>query len=121
MPPPWIIEAVDIFKEGYLRFSACAPATPPDQFGFQRFEEHLHDSTTRAITFTAHRALKALLAQIDCHAQRTDCQVLLHTIADSPTDDTPGIWVQDHSQIEPSLTGPDVRDVAGSFLVRRAC
>ena len=115
MPSPWIIEAVDIFKEVYLRFSACAPATPPDQFSFQRFEERLHRSIIIAVAFTAHRHLKSLfaqhfliimaailtapvgmmnaaewrLAQIDRHVERTDCQIFLHTVADRPTDDTP--------------------------------
>ena len=47
-----------------------------------------------------------------------DRQVTLHPVADCPTDDTPGMKVQDHNEIQPAFTGPDVAYITGSFLVR---
>ena len=53
-----------------------------------------------------------------CHIQRPDRQVALHAVADSPTNDAPGIQIEDDGQIQPPFTGPDVANVAGPFLVR---
>jgi len=51
----------------------------------------------------------------DGHFQGPDRQVTLHAIADCPTNDTPGMQIEDHRQIQPTLTGPDVADVASPF------
>ena len=147
MPAARIVEAVDILEERGLCFSPRVPAVPPDQFGFQRFEEGLNGGIVKAISFAAHRHLKALIAQallvvmtailataigvvntarwwltqIDRHVECADCEVFLHAIADRPADDAPGIEINDHGQVEPTLAGPYVRDVTDPFLVRRAC
>ena len=46
------------------------------------------------------------------HVQSPDRKVTLHAIADCPADHTSGMQVQDHSQIQPALTRPDIADVA---------
>ena len=83
---------------------------PPDQLGFQGFEERFHGRIIIAVSFSAHRHSKALipqaflivvtailtasvcvvnasrcrLTQIDRHVERADRKVLLHTIANGP-------------------------------------
>jgi hypothetical protein len=52
------------------------------------------------------------------HLQRPDRQIALHAVTDGPAYDAPRMQIEDHSQIEPPLAGPDVTDVAGPFLVR---
>jgi len=37
--------------------------------------------------------------------------VCLQTMRGGPSDDTPRIKVQNHGQIEPALTGPDIADI----------
>ena len=56
-------------------------------------------------------------AQGDGHLQRPDRQIPLHAVADGPTDDAPRMQVQDHSQIQPPLAGPDIADITGPLLV----
>lgn len=96
-----------------------------------------------AITFSAHRYLEPVLAQgflriirailrptirvmdaafgwrpeRDGHLQRPDCQVTLHPVAACPTNDAPGMQIQDHSKIQPAFTRPDICDVTSPFLV----
>ena len=60
-------------------------------------------------------------SESDGHFQGPDRQVPLHAIADSPTNDTPGMQIEDHCQIQPTLAGPDVADIARPFLVRLIC
>ena len=45
------------------------------------------------------------------------CPIPPEPVADGPADDAPRMQVQDHSQIQPPLAGPDVADVAGPLLV----
>jgi hypothetical protein len=60
------------------------------------------------------------LPERDGHLQRPDRQVAFHAVADSPANHAPGMQVQDHSQIQPALTCPDIADVARPFLVWRS-
>jgi hypothetical protein len=39
-------------------------------------------------------------------------------LADRPADDAARMQIQDHRQIQPALSGPDVADIASPFLVR---
>ena len=55
------------------------------------------------------------------HPQRPDCQVTLHAVADGPADHSPQMQIEDHSQIQPPLAGPDVADVTRPLLVRLIC
>ena len=56
-------------------------------------------------------AARGRLPQRDSHLQRPDCQVAFHPVADRPTDDTPGMQVEDHGEIEPPFTRPNITDV----------
>ena len=38
MTATWVVEAVDVFKEGDFDVVAGLPATAPDQFGLEGFE-----------------------------------------------------------------------------------
>ena len=60
-------------------------------------------------------------SESDGHFHGPDCKVTLHAIADSPTNDTPGMQIEDDGQIQPALAGPDIADVARPFLVRLIC
>ncbi|GGO17350.1 hypothetical protein GCM10007972_27390 [Iodidimonas muriae] len=117
---------------------------PPDQLGLQGFEERLHGRIIVAISLSAHRHVKALIAQaflvivaailaapvgmmdtprrgltqIDRHVEGADRKVLLHAIANRPPYHTSGIEIDYHGQIEPSLAGPYVGNITRPFLVR---
>jgi hypothetical protein len=56
----------------------------------------------------------------DGHVQRLQGQILLHAIADGPTNDGPGEKVNDHGQIDPTLPRPDIGDIA-CLLAGRRC
>ncbi len=56
----------------------------------------------------------------DGHVQRPQGEILLHAVADGPSDDAPGEKVNDHGKINPTLPRPDVGDVARPPLVRPA-
>ena len=55
---------------------------------------------------------------VAAHLQCPDCQITLHPVAHRPADDTPGIQVEDHGEIEPAFLCSDIADVARPFLVR---
>ena len=61
------------------------------------------------------------LPQGDGHLQRSGRQVALHTIADGPANDAPGMQIKDDGEVKPALLGPDIADVTGPFLVRVLC
>jgi len=74
----------------------------------------------RAILAAAVRVKNAALgwlAQVYGHLQRPDRKVLLHPVADSPTNHAPAEQINDNCQIEPALGGPDIADIACPFLV----
>ena len=52
-------------------------------------------------------------------AQRRQREIAVQPVADSPADDATGEQVDDHGQIEPPLSGPDIRDVDAPLLVGR--
>ena len=143
MPPARIVEAVDVFEDGQLDVSARVPRPSPNQLSLDRLEERLDSGVVVAVAFAAHRYLEFVLAQefliivrtvlaaairvmvaalwrlsqSDGHVQCPDCQITFHAVAYGPTDHSPGMQVQDHSQIKPSFSGPHIADVARPFLV----
>jgi hypothetical protein len=54
-------------------------------------------------------------SQGDGHIQRPDRQIAFHAVAHGPTDDAPGMKIEDDSQIQPALAGPDMADIAPPF------
>lgn len=56
----------------------------------------------------------------DGHVQRPQGQILLHAIADRPTDDAARKQINDYSQINPTFPRPDIGDVTSPLLVRPA-
>lgn len=147
MPTAWIIEAVDVLKDGGFGLASGLPCAPPDQLGLDRLEEGLDGSVIVAIALAAHRHLEPMLAQDllivvrtvlaaaiavedrasgrrpegDRHLQRPDRQIAFHAVADSPADHAAGMQVEDHSQIQPALAGPDIADVARPFPIGSIC
>jgi hypothetical protein len=139
------VERVDVLEDCSLGLAPCRPALPPDQFGFQRFEERLDRRVVVTIALAAHRWLDLVLlelflvivdgilaaaiavedtvfwrlAQVYGHIESTDRQILLHPIADRSTDDAATLKVEDHGEIRPALLRPDIADVACPFSVRR--
>ena len=55
------------------------------------------------------------LSQCHCHIQYADRQILLHLVANGPTDDAMRIEIKDNGQIQPAFAGPDVTDVSSHF------
>lgn len=112
MPPPRIVEAIDVLEDGQFCFPAGWPRPPSDQLGLDRPEERLDSGVVIAIAFARHGhpeavltqklliAVRALLRpairkvdtvfrrlpQHDRHLQGPDRQVTLHAITDSPAD-----------------------------------
>ena len=110
-----IVEAVDVFEEGDFDLSAGRPVAAPDHFGLEGFEKALDGGVIIAIAFAAHRCRQAMFAQDflvvvrtvlaapvammnaslwwssqgDGHVQGADRQVLLHAVADGPSDHPP--------------------------------
>ena len=143
MPSSGIVEAVDVFEQGHFRLSPCVPLVAPDQLGLQGLEEGLDDGVIVAIAIAAHRDEEAMFAkqilifvrailtapvgvvdtsrrrpaQSNGHVQSPDRQVPLQAAADGPADHTTGVEVENDGQIQPALSGPDVADVAGPFLI----
>ena len=72
------------------------------------------------------------LAQVYGHFQRPDRQILLHPVADRPTNDAPAEQINDNRQMRrraalpgagrapsPTFGGPDIADIARPFLIGR--
>ena len=49
-----IVEAVDVFEDRHFSLSARFPCVPPNQFGFDGFEEGLDGGVIVTITLAAH-------------------------------------------------------------------
>ena len=49
-----VVEAVDILKEGVCNVLSRCPSVPPDQFGFEGFEEGLDGSIVVTVSSAAH-------------------------------------------------------------------
>ena len=58
-------------------------------------------------------------SKCDSHVQRPDRKIAFHSIANCPTDNAPGVQIEDHGQIQPAFTHPNIADIACPFLVRR--
>jgi len=43
MPAPWIVEAIDVFKQGCFHLPPGLPQAAPNQLGLEGFEEGFHD------------------------------------------------------------------------------
>ena len=147
MSAAWVVEAVDVLEYGSFGLATRFPRPAPNQLGLDRLEEGLNGCVVIAVAFSAHRRLEPMLTQDllvvvgavlaaavavedaaarrgsqgDGHLQRPNRQIAFHAIADGPADHAPRMQVQDHRQIQPSLAGPDVTDIACPFLVWSIC
>ena len=54
MPSAWVIETINVFKDGDLDVPARLPRVPPDQFGLERLEETLDCGIIVTISLAAH-------------------------------------------------------------------
>ena len=57
------------------------------------------------------------LAQVNGHLQCPDREVFFQPVADGPANDPSGIKIDNHCQEQPTLTRPDIGDVASPFLI----
>mgnify|MGYP001798817981 CR=1 FL=1 len=55
-----VVEAVDILKERLRDLGMRRPSVPPDEFGFQSFEEGLECSIFVTVNLSTHRYCEAL-------------------------------------------------------------
>ena len=109
-----VVEAVDVLKEGFGNVLACRPSVPPDQFGFEGFEECLDSCIVIAIASATHRYFEAQVTQALLIVMRTvlaasvgvvktilwwvskghgivqrlQCQIAFQAIASCPSHDT---------------------------------
>ena len=63
MPPPWIVESVDILEQRQFALPSGVPWLPPDQFSLHSFEEGLDNGVIPTIALTAQRDLEAVFFQ----------------------------------------------------------
>lgn len=143
MPPARIVEAIDVLEDGHFSFPSRRPGPAPKHLSLDRFEEGLDGRVVIAIALAAHRypepvltqelliivgailtsaicmmdAAFGRLPQRDRHVQGPDRQIPLHAVADSPADDTAGMQIQDHREIQPAFSGPYIAYVARPFLI----
>jgi len=61
------------------------------------------------------------LPERDGHRQCPDREVPLHAVTHCPADDAPGMQIQDHGQIQPALTRPNIANVTRPFQVWPVC
>ena len=54
MPAAAVVEAVDVLEQGKYHLITGVPSVPPDQFGFEGFEESFDGRVVVAIAFAAH-------------------------------------------------------------------
>ena len=54
MPAAGVVEAIDVVKEGKCYLIASCPSVPPDEFGYEGFEEGFHSGIVIAIALAAH-------------------------------------------------------------------
>ena len=127
----------------HLSLPAGVPCAPPDQLCLDGFEERFNGGVVIAISLAAHGDPEAVLARVflvvmravwastismmdaalgwraECnsHVQSTDRKIAFHPITNSPADHAPGMQIQDHSQIKPAFTRPDVGYVTHPLLV----
>ena len=74
----------------------------------------------RSVLATAIRMMNVALGWLperNCHLQDSDREIALHTIAHGPTDHPSRMQAQDHSEVQPAFTRPDIADVASPLLV----
>ena len=143
MPPPWIVEPVDILECRALCLATYVPAGAPDQLCRDGFEDRLNHGIVVTISLAAHGYSEAMLRktrlirartvlrpaipmmnaalgrlpQRHGHVQRPDRQVPFHTTADSPANDAPRMQIDDDGQIQPPFAGQDMGSVARPLLV----
>jgi hypothetical protein len=84
MPVSWIIEPVDIFKQGQFNLSSRLPGAAPDELSLESFEEGLYSRIIITIPFPAHRCKEAIFLEpffdngessIDCHDRYDGCSL----------------------------------------------
>ena len=63
MSASWIIEAIDVFEDGYLGVATRPPGLPPQQLSLDRLEEGFDRCVVVAIPSSAHRRLEPMLAK----------------------------------------------------------
>ena len=61
MPPPWIIEPVDILEYRALCLATCVPTVAPNQLCLDGFEERLNHGNVVTIALAAHGYFEAML------------------------------------------------------------
>ena len=107
-----VVEPVDVLKEGVGNVLSGCPSVPPDQFGFEGFEEGLNGGIVVTVSFAAHGYFEAYfthpflivmgtiltatvcmmdaawwrVARCHCIVQGLQRQITFQAIADGPAD-----------------------------------
>ena len=61
MPPPWIIEPIDILEYRPFGLASGFPTVAPDKLSLDGLEERFHHGIVITITLTAHGYFEAML------------------------------------------------------------
>src|SRR3954452_6211989 len=64
MAPDGIVKPIDVAAKGPVRLLAGVEDGPPDELGFQGFEERLHHGVVVAIPLAGHRKQDAVLVEL---------------------------------------------------------
>ena len=144
MPPPGIIEALDVIEHVGFGLVSRVVCLVRRAFGLQRGEEAFHRRVVPAIARAAHATREALVRQQSLerrtgvltapigvmqhgrglappphrHHQRIRDQLRGHRGLHGPADDPPGEEVHDRGDVEPPFGGPEIGEVGHPFEVR---
>ena len=69
-------------------------------------------------SIAVHQDLPSRLPIADGHVQGSQHQVPIDGLAHGPADDSTRVEIEHHSQVEPALEGPDIRDGPSPLCVR---
>ncbi len=145
MPPPRIVEALDVIKHIGLGLGSCTVHLRGRAFGLQRGEEALHHRIVPDIACPTHAAgdpvvgqeplegLTGILAPAigvmqdrvrrapppDRHHERIGDELGRHRRTHGPAHDPPREEIENRRDIEPAFSGPEIGEVGNPFAVRR--
>ena len=147
MATPRVVETLNVLRDREGGRRPGLPIVAVDQLVFDRREEALADGVIPAITFTAHAAddiefgqsVPVRLASVpspavrvmheagvgkapaNSHAQRVEHEGSPHVIGGRPADHSSREQIDDDRQIEPTLPGPDIRDIGAPNPIGLSC
>ncbi len=143
VPPPGIVEALDVIEHVGFCLVSCVIQRTRGPLGLQRGEEAFHRRVVPAVAGATHATSQALVRQEplerlagvlaasirvmrhrfglasppDGHDQRIGNQLSRHRHLYRPPDDPSGEEINNCSDVEPPFGRPDIREVGHPFAI----